>query len=1318
MNGTHNHIIRTIILLFTCVLGTQAVERAHFNNYNTHDGLTANRVLTITLDDKGFLWLGTNFGFDRFDGVYFRHFKREDYPTIENDEINNIHYANGRIWACGFNGLVVEYNPVTDMVTDKMPSDFNETYYKTFSDIYTAIDGCTYGCTTGGLYKLDTTNFTFSLAFPEDSPLREKHVRCMYQDKEGIMWLGSYDRTVACDKNGKIIFEYVGDSHQHGEATSIIENKDGRIAVSMFSNELWLFTKGNPKPEVRYLPFSNVTKHIVDKYGRHWFTTDGLGLWYSDNFEKTDQPNYVNIIPYEANEEAMQKIYDIDEDQDGTIWVATQNSGLWEYRRTEKDNIIFSADEGFPKAVCSCFQEDKEGNIYVGTDGRGIYKVNRNHKYQQMQDKCKNVLAFGDIQNNKIAIATWGNGIQEVDIQSGKSFSVVKPGQHSISNYFNVTTLKNGDILGASAGDGICRFNENGLVEKLAPQDTTLKQNAQMWITKVKEHKDQLWVLSTNTLGYYQNGRFRALLQDASQVKSKAPTRVTDFTVLDNGEVYATTSNAGVLHFPSELDKYDTLKQFPIGKYSNVLNYHNEKLWIVTTGAIYWYDLKTQESGQLPGDYSDLARYDFYSHSGFIDSEDNVYFGSNGGYLRFNPSKTDVYNKLRYMEFTSLQISRNKILPFTGVLKNGNISTIKNITLDHDQTDITIDFDLIDFSYVSKLTNRYRLIGLNDDWVELGKGRSIKFNHIPTGNYTLEVEASVPHQPDVKKTITLGITVLPPWWATWWFRILCVVATLLLIALFVHRKMERMKEQKRELEEKVKERTADLGVALKEKDRLISVIAHDLRNPMFGIASSLDGLISRSERISEQERNHTLSDIRNSAYALQGELNKLLSWAQSGEGQIAWRYTDVDMEQVSDNVLLLLHEMLERKHQTVEKNFSLNVPALADVRSIEVVIRNLVTNAIKFTPDGGTIRINGYLNANGQVAVEVSDNGVGMTSEQLANLKEKGMHQSTVGTDKEKGSGLGVSLCQDYMTKNKGTLEIESEQGKGSTFRIIVPASSNPLNRLNKDFKDEARTVEIDNELLKESLVLVVDDDNMIRQNLADMLDTHANVATAENGEQALQVAEDQQPDIIVSDVEMPVMNGIEFNKALSASDSTNHIPLLFISARNEEEMRVLGLRTGAIDYISKPFSQVELLLKLSNILTLRKKQQEKLMAKLMTQGKVEQEEEKSVNPFVKRVFEIVEQNYANGDFSIEDFAREAAVSQSTLSRKLKTLVNKTPLEILVEYRLNTAMNLIKQKDTETSISDIAYSVGFNDPAYFTRKFKEHFGMAPSKATE
>ncbi|MEE1084058.1 MAG: response regulator [Paludibacteraceae bacterium] len=1290
--------IITLLIVYAVSAFAERVEYAHFSHFSTDDGMMTNKSESITQDDRGFIWIATDFGLDRFDGSNFRHFSKENYPEIPRDNFLFVsHVGNGKIVAGGMNGLLVEYDPSTDKVKNKMPADFDKTYYKMTHGVTVDDEGTIYAFTNGGLYIYDNEKQEFSNDHPAYNALTGAFIRSLYVDNQHRYWTGLGDGVSVYGRNGGQLMEYKGDRPEM-VVNSIIPLTNGDIAATSFSNQLWIFNsvKINERPRVVTLPFNNTTRIIQAKNGRCWFSSDGDGLWYTDNIE-AEQPDFVNLRPYENNGETMKKLYTVIEDFNGDIWVSTQNSGIWCYHTQQVRGISFSSEQGFPNHVCSDFTEDLDGNLIIATDGSGVFRKTDN-TFRQYKFGCNNVLGIDRDKNGNMLLATWGDGLQSLNLNTGVSQLVKMDGIAPYNNIFSICQMEDGEKYCGSAGDGMYVMDENGKWSKRILADDSLAKMPNKWIYKIVEKNDIRWILTTNTIWRVEKGVYKAMMKDLATIKSVCPLSLIDIDCDEHSNLYVGT-NEGVLRIASDGSEVKKITAIDSCEFRVVCSDGKGKIWFGGLGKVLWYDPINNTSGSLPGYYGNMSKYLFYSRSGYLSKDGHVYMGTNTGYLCFAPNEIQVTKNIKYMDFSTFYISQEK---------QYTLHNVSELILKHNQTDIAIDIDLVDYSQTGAAALRYRLKGLNDDWKEVEKSRRISFNYIPEGDYLLEVEAKSATSFTSVQSLTLPLKVLPPWWKAWWCYLLEVILVLAIIFIVYRTKMRQQEALKNELRQKVAERTEELNVALKEKDRLISVIAHDLRNPMFGIVASLDSVLAQ-EMVNIKKS--SLVDIRNAASMLQGEMQKLLAWAQSNTSQFAVRMSDVDLKQSVENEVRLLNELLVAKNIEVVTNIDYSYCAKADIRQLEVVVRNLLNNALKFTNEGGRITVDGN-ELQSELLLKISDNGVGMSPAQLENLLSSGKHESTEGTTGEKGSGLGFSLCQEYMKQMNGKISVESKEGVGTSISLYFKKSTAKVNnKIVSEETTESTYTPQEDSALNESVILVVDDDEMVLKSIVSMLEPYATVLTANDGAAALNMSKNEQPDVIVSDVEMPIMDGFTLNKSLQASPETSHIPLLFVSARTEDEMRLEGLGTGAVDYITKPFSQKELLLKLQSIINVKRNTQNRILSTIVEPDAMEKTEE--MDPFLKRVIKVIEENYSDSDFSIEVLARESAVSQSTLTRKVKVLTGKTPLEIITDYRLNMAHSLLTTE--RISVADVAYRVGFSDPAYFTRKYKQFFGRVPSQ---
>lgn len=1329
------YILTTLLLLSTkAIAGT---EYAHFVHYSTYDGMASNRILCIEPDPEGHLWIATDVGVDRFNGKKFKHYQGEGYAELNQEFIHSIKYiGNGKLEACGQNSFLQEYDMKTDSFTNKMPTECVNENRTSVLSTYISADNNRYILTnSSGIFQYDKKEGAYINITKDIKELAHSFVGSLYIDQDGRKWVGTLGKVMVFDKDWKLIYSYNSKSRKLGAITQLKPIGNGDLATTSYSDEIWIFnTKHNniEDPRIINLPFNNAASLLFDHSGRLWIATDGDGLWYTTNMTAAN-PSFTEVVPFNAKNNEIAKIYAMAEDTKGNIWIGTYNCGLWGYMKQQSSLVYFSEQKGFPNVVCTGFATDKDNNLWVSTDGNGLYQVKGNFQQINRYDlPSKNLISMVKTnENGNFLVGTWGRGLLNFNPYTKNSQRISFGSIGNGIDYMNNTSLlSNGDYWVCTSGDGIYK-KQNNEWEKWVLKGEKNSVHPDLWPKKVIEGKNgTIWIVTANTLWRINGDKKDDLLPDFTKQKTRHPRTASDALLLPGGDLLVATTK-GLLLVSEDGAHIDSLKYAPQIHFSIVMADDEGKIWAASTEGVMNIDIAAKSCKKVAGNSTASTRYDFFPHSGYNDGKGHLYFGTSSGFFCYNTIGRYEASPISWLSFSDLYINNTRVHPFTGVLEHGNISTTKELELGYDQTNISIDVDLVDFDELNKAQCRYRLIGLHDEWASLDKNQTITFNHLPKGDYTLEVEAFRTNKKEVA-TVTLRISVLPPWWNSWWFRML----VLLLIAGYAgysfRQHINRVKETQRLLTQTVEERTRELKSTLAEKNRLISVVAHDLKNPMFAIVSSLGNWISKNRNTSNQQQLKPIEEVYNSASLLQNEMQKLLDWVQSDKITTNWDPKPVNVSHVLGNVVSLLGKQAQMKGLTINTDVNLQKCALADSRSLEIVIRNLVSNSIKFTPRGGIITIKASEVSNAAM-IEVSDNGIGIDKDVLKNLSTNGIHKTTEGTEKEKGSGMGIDLCQTYIKRNNGTLHINSKPGVGTSICIQLPITDQEAEVYNAETTlTKPEEVDFDGTILEGNTVLLVDDDELLRHTLSDTLSKYVKTIEGSNGKIGLELAKKEQPDIIISDVSMPEMDGLTMAKNLSSSIETQHIPLLFISANNEEQDKLQGLKSGAFDYITKPFSVPELLLKLSNMLNLRQHIQQKLLAQIMEKQAQDNNSgttpiEKAIiksdelAPDLKRFMELLEKHYSNCDLQIDDLAKEMCISQSTLSRRIKSLSGKTPVELLATYRLNKAKGILqeyKQKCEDIPIAEVALKVGFTDPSYFTRRFKDHFGYTPSQIAD
>lgn len=1354
-----------------------AQKRLNFDNFTTADGLSSNMVYSLAQDSLGHVWVGTDFGLNCFDGTVFKSYPKKQYPQLYRNDIGQLAcLSSGQLMIGGGNGFLVSYDGKIDRFTDVAPANYATTYQKTISSFYAAQAAKRFfASTSNGIYEYSNNERRYvanGSLYRVTEPLC---VDAMAMDAKGRYWVIANNRVVVFDADGREVYSKPdGDNVMHAIISTIYPVSASQMMVYDLADRISFFSI-SATGEIEFdrhvlLPFRNVRNFVRAQNGSFWFITDGDGLWMSKGVP-TQSSDFQKVLPYGTTEETFSKLYAVLVDRDGDLWVGSQNSGLWRLRLSNKNGIFTATELGMSNCVATGFADLKDGRHLVASDGIGVFSYSDHtltpHLFGPSNGLTnKNVTSVLNDGVGKVWVTTWGGGLFSSPTDNIHFTNIPFSGIPSPRpNLFSVVRLLNGDYWVCAGGDGIYVLHNGQWSLKLL-QHPDYGADPDRWPYFVVEASSSiLWIFTSTTVWIDNNGVVAPIKVHYHGSSKDQMVTIHDACYVPNYGILAAT-NSGLFLFKADGSSFTKLDFCPNSYYSSVLLATDGSVWTSGTEGIVKVDLKKQQCVPYPFDFSSKGQNYFKTRSKVVDSNGRIYFGNRDGFFSFNPSASILGMGVGHVGITSLLVNgepltfayedstaaSSDVLAFyngreRGVWKNNGNGG--DISLKYGETNLSIQFDVVDFN---ECANRlyYRLSGLNEKWTPVPSDKNFIFSYIPSGSYALEVAMLGQVGTDPKVIYSLAIQVSPPWWATWWFRLLLLAV----IAGLIYRKYRSIIREKIILQEKVNERTLDLKTKnqliekrnselnrlLSYKDRLIAVVAHDLKNPMFAIVGALEGLLRKDASMKSEERQKVVGDVLGSARTLQTEMSKLLAWATSNQDDIEYRPANTDLSKIIDSDFALLKATADGKGVRLVSEVNVSNYCYIDARMISTVIRNIVGNSIKFTPTGKTVSLKAWQERE-VVKVQISDEGVGMSAEKLKELQSEGRHASTDGTSGEKGTGLGIGIVRDYVLQNNGTFNIESTVGVGTTTTITLPLTDVELVESQLSPMNVVPEFDVDTELMAGNTILVVDDDPLICQNIKNMLDAYVNVLVANNGRQALELMAQNSIDIVVSDVEMPIMNGIDMSIELSKNDSLNYIPILFLSAKSSESDRLLGLLTGAIDYIPKPFSQNELLIKLNNILSLRQKQQQRLLtdqiqnstgavpsADFVQEGEADggqtvedgvdsvaagtDQKHEKINPLLREMLDVIEKNYTDNNYSVERLADDMCMTKITLYRRVKTLTGQTPVELLNEFRLQKAMALLKEGNIQ--VGDVAFQVGFSDPAYFTRRFRNFFNFPPS----
>ncbi|MCX6180509.1 MAG: response regulator [Bacteroidetes bacterium] len=972
------------------------------------------------------------------------------------------------------------------------------------------------------------------------------------------------------------------------------------------------------------------------------------------------------------------------------VWVGTDGGGillfdeqmrlLQQYNYRDNDPSSLGND-----AVLSFFEDSKK-RMWIGTyrGGLNLFVPEKNAFKRFVHDpKNNNSVADNDIR--KIQEDKAGNLWLVVH---GRGISQFNPATEIFTNYLlEQTPWTSDELFDANGTFWACTYN--GLIRKLKNEkqfqnrfthaDLAAISTAELYCIH-RDRQNVIWVGGVD--GLYQ----------ITQLKGKTQVRF--------------------------------LSQFEGIKIKSINEDARGYLWLGSNQGVYRMNAKTfncQKFTELNG----LLNNDIVANSSFI-IRDKLYVGTPKGLCWLDVSKVNDQSQWQAPVISDLNLFNSSVLSSAANPKlSGNIFNAKKIEFQYDENHLKFTFALPSYSSVDKSFFEYKMLGIDKQWQSAGEDHEAIYSALPPGNYTLQVRQLKDATVHAVLPITsLEIIVFPPFWQTWWARSLAVIIVLLLVYWYVRFKINKVQKQNEILDLKVQERTKELyekSILLEEqrlqlevsnsaKEKLFSIIAHDLRSPFSAVLLWAEVLEEGSLTTNKQAASNLRSASKNAFQTLEN----LLDWSKTQTNRIVFSPDWLNLNSFCKRLTEIY--ALKAKSKSLEIDFFADkeLDAIADKNMLETIVRNLLDNAIKFTKEGGRVSLSIMPTASG-FDLQVKDEGKGLSAEQVENLMN--LKAVSAGTSP---SGLGLYLCKEFLNLHEASWDITSSAEHGTAFLMhftcVCKVKELEIAVAEEKLDDvvihRSLVSDKDAPILKQKVVLVVEDQMEIRKLLVHHLSPYFIVEEACDGDEALRMVGEIMPDLIISDIVMPNRNGLDFCLDLKANVVTCHIPIFLLTSKKEESDIVNGLKTGADDYLIKPFEPKILILKVAQKLLnhdrLKKKYRMEDEASLSAMA------ENSVDQLLlKKVHKTIEDNLANEDFGVEMLSETVGMHRSTFSKKLTAIIGVPPQELIKMQRLKHASQLLVASDK--TISEISYRVGFSDPKYFTKIFKSYFGKVPSE---
>lgn len=1339
-----------------------------FEHINYDESFSQSMISSIKQTKKGFIWIGTDNGLFKYDGYnFYRYVRDKNSPgTISNNHINVIFEDSDENLWIGTNNGVNLFNKNTNnfIEVDIPPIKGGRNYISSFveDDNKNVWIG-----TFGGVKRLDKENYLLeNISSDSNFELNKSRVLSLFYDGDYRVLVGtslgikSFNPTNGLETDLPEVF-CQNKIFLKSKIWKIVKEANGDLWFGTETRGAFLYSKNsNTLTQYKHdfkdentISSNWINDIIIIDDNTTWFATkDGLSVYKKDVNE---------FLTYKHNPLNNSSLTDNDikcffKDRHGNIWLGTTVGGVNFYNKANSNfiNIEESVKPNFGlnNAIVNSIVEEDDGSLWVGTYGGGLNHIDFKYKKSDYylidsQDKKKTsnlITALINEDSDNLLCGTF-NGLYRFN-KNNKEFKQIPLSKNTNNGEERPITsllLDRGDIWVATNGNGLKKVSKDGTIENYLSDDSpnSISDN---FIMDIENRDDGLWVATQDGLTYFDKKikKFTRIYrtEEGNSISNNSLTVL--FTDSKN-RLWIGADYDGLNYFDEKTEKFfiiNKTKGFTDATIKSISEDSEGNLWVSSEHFLFKIKIKSQNSVITDSDI-EITSYSSkdgvsvkqfsYNCSAKLNN-DKLVFGASKGLTIFSPENLIKSPNDTEIVFTKLIVNNQEAK--TGKensILNKPIFQTSEITLNYDQSYIGVEFSSLNFvspkniRYAYKLDEAFRA----DEWHNLATQNRINLTDLASGTYILSVKSSNEDRVWNPKVKTLKITVLPPWWKSLWAYL--IYFTLFFILSYIVIRFINMRVKlKRELflEHVENERQQEL---YKMQLNFFTNISHEIRTPLTLINGPVEELLMNFGNNNVIKNN--LNVIKRNSDSLLKLVNELLDFSKAEKGKMNI-YCD------KHDIVAFCFEIYDSfKEISLEKNIeykfvitSHTIPVYFDKNQMEKVINNLLSNAFKFTKKNGKIVFSVELGNNIEktVNIKVKDNGIGIPEQSKSNLFNRFFQVDDRGAN-NMGSGVGLALSKSIVELHKGELSIveEKETWANTVFQISLKLGDEHLLKSqiirsdieqddSEDIRNEPITIPTNDLQLKttkqdpnKKTILVVEDNDDVRKFVYNILIDEYNVLEFCNGEEAKNYMEREIPDLIVSDIMMPEMDGLELCKFVKTNESTNHIPVILLTAKASTDNRIEGLATGADSYISKPFSTKVLKLNIINLLSAKEILRHKYSGNFM----IDSDLEKLTTPeeiFIKKLMKIIESNLENPNFDVTELVKEIGMSRTILYKKVNTLTNHSVASLIKQIRLKKASDIIL--NTTYPISEVAYMVGFSDRKHFSREFKKVYKLSPT----
>lgn len=1330
-----------------------------FERITTKDGLSQNNVNCIFQDNRGFMWFGTNDGLNRYDGYDFKTFRLEDglnsnlVRYVGEDDTNNLWISTTDKGINVYNYRDEKFNAFTTgdtLALEKLKGS-------TIINIQSVASNKVRCFSNNGIYDLSISRNKLSVAsLAADTTLSSQYIKCFYRGKENKIWIGTIGGLYFVDEpdiDKPISYKFQRYDFAH-DVHGVIAFGGGLLLASL--DGLFYMSQDSSVVKFSELPCKSL---LADKNGDVWVTSR-LGLFRFEPDEKGQLLEKEHFVTgAESHNLSDHNITSMYQDKSGIIWIGTESGGINKLDRYRKEFKHYKKNiqsENIKNNRIRCVLEDSHHNLWMGAMAGGVSFLSSKHKGQYDTDlvdlsylyesKVTDIYALHEISldGRQIVLSSTSFYLKNKAfiLNDNGGFSIEPfPGKLKTIESLIMTFASDKDYLWIGTyGNGLYRYTlKSDELAHFEPSDKKNTLSSKIIRSLLCDSKGRTWIGTDNGLNLLTKSEKRTDNPDFIRFKhnSEDETSISLDYILpifesSKGLIWIGTLGGGLNLFKEAnqtFQRITTADGLPNNVVKSILEDGSNNLWIASNRGISMIRPlnKIVRSYDI---YDGLQDYEFSEMAGVKLQSGEMLFAGVNGFNTFYPKSINEDRSVPDLVLTELYVLNRLVNPNDKlgerILLKKSIDRTEEIKLKYAENSFTIHFVGLLYRASQKMRYKYMLEGFDDKWISTSaQSRFAKYTSIPPGSYKLKVLASNGDGIWSDKPKELSITIIPPLWLS--NQAFLIYAVLIFIMLLFYRNyaVSRLKMKNAlQMERFEKDKIEELS---QMKFRFFTNISHEFRTPLTLIIGHLENLLKTKDKVQPSIKEGHKNIYRN-ARIMRRLVDQLMDFRKLEQGQVELDLERQDFVTFCQEVFDSFRVLSQQKNITTHFECqSVDIVFSFDYDKMEKILYNILSNAFKYTLKGGTIRLK-ITDEESKVNICISDTGIGIPKELQTRVFDRFYQAGQIKDDRIGSTGIGMAYTKGLVAMHGGTIDFESQEEKGTSFFLTFPKKeviSNKADEFSTHNRKSSKDRWLSSEVQKDNFdkngydnkddiaqILIVEDNAELRNLVKDILKDNYSILEAENGREGLEICLRIQPELVISDVMMPVMDGYEMCRQIKNDQRTSHIPVILLTAKTSEESQIKGFVEGADAYVSKPFSQKSLTARIGAVISSRRKVWEKFNTISdinPSQVTFTKEDEK----FLKSIISIIEEHISDSGFSVKELSEAYDISQVALNKKLKAMSGKTTIAFIRSIRLKRAAQLIGTG--RYTVAQITYAVGFTDLDYFRQSFKKEFSMMPNE---